>query len=107
MVDGTLEAYLGTHDGYSAFPLFRGYRHYKMLWRRGYLEPGLSVIRLMWNIGRDDEHFIVHGEYEIEGISATAHAGRPGKYDPRKLLSERNCPPWEAQHLNLDPKPRR
>ena len=105
-IDGTLEEYLETHDGFSVFPLFKGYKYYKILWDKGYLEPQISVIRLMWNVGRDDEHFRVLGEYEIEGIIISAHAGRSGKHDPRKLLSKRDCPPWEATNLNPHPKPR-
>jgi hypothetical protein len=106
--DGTLEEYFLTHDGHITFPLFHGWAHYKMLWDRGYLEPNISVIRLMWNIGREDEHFGVLGEHEIEGITdIAAHRGRPGKFDPQKLLAERDCPPWEAQNLNPHPVPRR
>lgn len=105
--DGPLDEYLEVYDGHNAFPLFRGYRHYKMLWDRGYFIPNFSVIRVMWNIGRDDEHFLVTGEYSVAGIWAPAHAGRDGVHDPRKLLNPRRCPPWEAQHMSLDPQPRK
>jgi hypothetical protein len=105
--DGTLEDYLKIHNGLSSFPLFSGYSQYKMLWDQGYLEPNSSYIRLMWNLGRYDEHFLVIGEDAIQGISdIPAHAGRPGVYDPRKLFSKKNCPAWEAQCLNRNPKPR-
>jgi len=106
--DGTLEEYLETHDGLSCTPLFKGYEHYQMLWDKGYFDPEIGVVRLMWNVGRDDEHFIVLGKYKIKGCNyLPAHAGRPGIHDPRKLLSEKTCPPWEAQSLNPRPKPRK
>lgn len=99
--DGDLIEYLQTHNGISAFPLFRGYQHFKQLWDRGLFVPNRSLIRLMWNVIRDDEYFLVRGEFEIEGVSdLPAHAGRAGVYDPRKLLDKKDCPPWEASHLN-------
>ncbi|PIN91971.1 hypothetical protein COU61_01700 [Candidatus Pacearchaeota archaeon CG10_big_fil_rev_8_21_14_0_10_35_13] len=105
--NGPLERYLETHDGRTSFPLFKGWKHYEMLWDRGYLEPGMSVIRLMWNDGREDEHFLVMGVREIEGMSELqAHAGREGTQDPKRILSEKNCPPWEAHSLNREPTPR-
>ena len=103
--DGTLEDYLKIHNGQFSFPLFKGYGQYKMLWDEGYLEPQISFIRLMWNIGRGDEHFIVLGEYEIEGISdLPAHAGREGVYDVRELLDSDDCPLYEAQGFNRNPE---
>lgn len=106
--DGTLEKYLESHNGISSFALFKGYNHYKLLWNREYLEPNISVIRLMWNFGRDDEHFLVLGEYEIQGLSdLPAHPGREGTFDPRRLLEERDCPYWEAHNLNPRPRKRK
>jgi len=106
--DGSLEKYLETYDGISCFPLFKGYQHYKLLWDQGFLDPNIGIIRLMWNYARDDEHFLVLGEYQIQGMSdLPAHAGREGIFDPRELLEERNCPAWEAQGLNPRPKARK
>ena len=97
--DGSLEEYLRTHDGLSAFPLFHGYAQYKMLWDEGYLVPDWSVIRLMWNVGRGDEHFFVKGEFELVGVhDIQAHAGREGIHDPREILEEGVC--FEASGLN-------
>jgi hypothetical protein len=101
--DGSLEEFLEKFD-FSCTPLFKGYEHYKLLWDKGYLEKDISIIRLMWNMGRDDEHFIVIGEYQIQGLRLPAHSGREGIYDPRILLEEKDCPSWEAQSLNPNPK---
>lgn len=104
--DGSLEKHLELHDGFRSHALFKGYRHFRMLWDRGYLVPDISVIRIMWNVGREDEHYLVRGKYKITGIQAPAHSGKPGDYDPREVLSG-NCPVFEAQSLNPDPKSRR
>lgn len=102
--DGSLAEYLELHDGWSSMPLFKGYEQYKMLWDLGYLEPHVSSIRLMWNMGREDEHFSVLGLHEIEGCSELrAHAGRAGIHDPKEVLSEENCPEFEAQTWNRKP----
>lgn len=72
------------------------------------MEPAISVIRLMWNIAREDEHFLVLGENQIEGISnLPAHAGRKGIYDPKDILDKKDSPLWEAHSLNPYPKPRK
>jgi hypothetical protein len=75
--DGSLEEYFETHDGHSCFPLFKGHAHYKLLWNKGYLQPEMSIIRLMWNIGREDEHFLVKSKDILQGIEAPAPGCRP------------------------------
>lgn len=96
--DGSLNEYLNKHDGYISFPLFKGYEHYQLLWDEGYLEPYVSAIRVMWNIGRDDEHYLVKSELELEGLEGPRHAGKPGVHGVRDILTD-NGPPWEAHHL--------
>ena len=104
--DGDLKTYLESRDGRVTTYVFKGFKHYKMLWDEGYLEPGISYIRLMWNVGRYDEHFLVRAEHEIEGIEdIPAHAGRPGIHDPAEVLEE--GPLFEAHFLNKrNPVPR-
>jgi hypothetical protein len=96
--DGDLEAYLKEHDGISCFPLFKGYAHYKLLWDQEYFIPNISIVRLMYCYIRDDEHYIVTGEFELRGIESSRHGGRAGTHDPRVLL-EGDAPPWEAQDI--------
>lgn len=85
--DGPLEKYFETHDGYSTFPLFRGPAIYEKIWNEGYILPGFTWLRLMWNIGRDDEHFFAHDDGKLEGIShARAHAGREGVYHHTEII---------------------
>ena len=100
--DGPLENYLesrrfGIMPPNAVYPLFKGYEHFQQLWDKGYLEPNVSCIRLMWNIGRHDEHFGVIGEDTIEGIELPAHSGRPGRHSAREILS--NGPCWEVHYL--------
>ena len=104
--DGDLKTYLESRDGRATTCVFKGFKYYKMLWDQGFLEPGISYIRLMWNVGRYDEHFTVKGLHEIEGIDdLPAHAGRSGIHDPEKVLEE--GPLFEAHYLNKrNPVPR-
>lgn len=95
--DGTLEAYLETHDGNIACPLFKGFDHFEMLRSEGWLGPRFSIIRLMWNVGRGDEHFGITEDWKLEGIPLEHHGGREGIHDPRIVLAEGPC--FEAQQL--------
>ena len=105
--DGPIEDYLLLYDGRSTFPLFRSYEPFKILWDRGYIEPDITIVRLMWNVGRGDEHFQVMGEDTLEGITGLpAHSGRAGKFSARELLGSKNCPVWEVHNLNPNPIPR-
>jgi len=96
--DGSLEKYLETYDGFSCFPLFRGIEIYNKLLEGGYLIPNYSLIRLMWNIGREDEHFLVLENRKLEGISLTAHSGMPGIYEAKEIIKD-DGPCFEAQNL--------
>ena len=51
----------------------------------------------MWNVGRDDEHFLVTEEGRLEGLEAPRHSGRKGIYNPEDLLMEDVF--WEAHRL--------
>jgi hypothetical protein len=73
-----------------------------MLWEQGYLLQNFSYIRLMWNIGRGDEHFLVLEEGLLQGLEAGIHSGREGIHKPEKILRKKN-PCWEAQHLAREP----
>lgn len=98
--DGTLEEYLTTHNGRSAFPLFRGLKYFNVMKERGWLEPRWTIVRLMWNSFRGDEHFIVTEDFQLEGMEGPAHSGREGIHAPSKIL-KMNGPRWEIQHLMM------
>jgi hypothetical protein len=95
--DGTLAEYLETHDGHSCFPLFKGLGDFQLLKDEGWLEPRISIIRLMWNVGRGDEHFFVTDEFYLEGIENDHHGGRAGIHTPENIFKK--APPFEAHHL--------
>lgn len=97
MRDGPLGEYLRTHDGYNAFPLFKGIDDFEMLRQQGWLEPRISVIRLMYNVGRDDGHYVVTEDFKLEGLQANAHSGDEGIFEPAELLKD--APPFEGHHL--------
>lgn len=103
--DGLLENYLNVFDGHNSFPLFRGYDQYKMLWDKGYLISDFSIIRLMWNVGRGDEHFRVIDDKTVEGLEVPVHFGRPERSDIKKILDAKNAPCFEAQCLSHHPTP--
>ena len=98
--DGSLEDYFETHDGFSTFPLFRGVEIYEKLLKEGYLIPNYSIIRLMWNFGREDEHFLVVENGRLQGIQSPAHAGRKGVMDYKEIIKEEG-PCFEAQNLKV------
>ena len=60
--------------------MFKGIEIYEKLWNEGYLIKEYSIIRLMWNVGRGDEHFLVLDKYELEGIQCPGHPGREEEF---------------------------
>jgi hypothetical protein len=85
--------------------LFKGHEYFQKLWEEGYLMPGASIIRVMYNTSRGDEHYLVLGEKELKGLQIPLHSGMPGTHHPKIILRE-DTPPWEAQALNPKPVPR-
>jgi hypothetical protein len=100
--DGDLDKYLEVHNGRSCFPLFHGIKWFYTLRDNGLFLPDFSVVRLMWNMGRGDEHFCLTQDYKLEGMQANYHSGRPGIHEPEAILTDEN-PPWEAFNLALSP----
>ena len=86
--DGNLDEYLEKHDGFSSVPLFRGIRIYEQLWKEGYLQSDYSYIRLMLNVGREDEHFQVIERGRLRGIELQAHSGRKGEFDATEIITQ-------------------
>ena len=78
--------YLKIHDGFQVHPLFEGYEQFEFLKSQNLLVPRITTIRLMWNIGRGDEHFDITEDFKLEGILLNAHSGRPGIHDPKEIL---------------------
>ena len=102
-IHGSLEKYLQKYNGITTFPLFRGIEWFYVLRDRCYLLPEFSTIRLMWNVGRGDEHFDVDEDYRLVGIgNGSFHAGRPGVHKPEDIIKDAG-PCFEAFHLALTP----
>lgn len=94
---GTLGHYIAVCKSRSLFPVFYGIEQFEMLKQSGWLRPGMSYIRLMWNSERGDEHFLVTEDGKLEGVELNRHSGREGIHEPAHIL--KGAPPFEAQHL--------
>lgn len=105
--DGPIANYIKGCKQNNINPGFKGSKHYQTLWDAGYLEPELTYIRMMWGDARDDEHYVVLGEREMEGVQLMAHSGKNGVHDPKDILDAEGAPFWEAQHLSRYPEPRK
>lgn len=100
--DGDIGRYIFNMKEDCAEPLFRGYGPFKELVRRDYVIPGGSSIRLMWNVGRDDEYFLVNSEGKLEGlVDLSAHAGRKGIFEAEEILDDPETPFWEIHGLDM------
>jgi hypothetical protein len=76
-----------------------------MLQDLGLLMPGVSYIRIMWNIGREDEHYLINENFMLEGMTGAAHSGDEGIFDPKEKLGNKNSPEnfnWELNLPNFD-----
>jgi hypothetical protein len=103
--DGDLYRYLYERFEQLPLPLFRGYEDFKMLQDLGLLMPGVSYIRIMWNIGREDEHYLINENFMLEGMTGAAHSGDEGIFDPKEKLGNKNSPEnfnWELNLPNFD-----
>jgi len=101
--DGPIESYIKSRE-YSMHPVFKGHEPFEELWKKGYLIPRVSAIRVLWNIGREDEHFRVINDQILLGIQLPAHSGREGYHSPIQILNQGIL--WEAQSLAINPIPR-
>ena len=86
-------------------PCFKGFEQFELLWRKGYLEPNESIIRLAYGIGPDYVYRIIN-EKQVEGVEAGIYSGKPGIHNIKELLSDEDLPYWIAGPLNIPPKPR-
>jgi hypothetical protein len=100
--DASIDEYLVRYSKqFATYPIFKGYDAYPLLWNGGHFQAGTSLIRLCYGHGRQDEHYIVLNDSEVEGFLTKAHGGKPGVYNVRRLLIEEMR--WEAQYLNRRP----
>ena len=95
--DGPLEEYLELQFDGMVCRLFKGMEHFQMLRDKGWLLPNVSTIRLMYNAGRGDEHYLVTVGFQLQGIVHAHHGGREGVLAPEDILAD--APPFEAQSL--------
>jgi hypothetical protein len=92
--DGKLSEYLRERcfSG-GTFSLFKGMKDFNMLKNYNLFRIGITSIRVMWNIGRGDEHYMIvenNGEIMLEGITGTgSHDGNPGLHKPEDILEKR------------------
>jgi hypothetical protein len=96
--DGALEQYLAAQFRGDVFRLFKGFEHFELLRAQGWFVPGMSAIRVMYNVGRGDEIYSVTESFQLKGIEHSEHGAPPGIVDPAVLLAK--APPFEAHSLH-------
>jgi hypothetical protein len=79
--------------GGPASALFKGIEAFNMLEEKNLLKNGHTSIRVMWNVGRGDEHYTVveqNGEIMLEGVTSTkSHDGMAGLHKPEDILERK------------------
>lgn len=100
-IDGDIKKYLiEAHSNGMVCPTFKGYEPFEQLWDLGVVTPQITSIRLMFNIGRGDEHYIVADKEHLEGIVIKAHPGQEGLHITKELLTKTKADYWEVNGLN-------
>jgi len=101
---GDIVEYLGKFDGRTSFARFSGEMPFDMLWRKGFLSPYVSQVRLFSNGGFDQCYGVLE-DAELEGLELQAHSGTPGVHSFKEVFSD-DFSGWETYSLCPDPKPR-
>ncbi len=96
---GSLDDYLKIQlDSTGTFCLFKGVKQFNLLWDAGYIISNFTCIRLMYNLGRGDEHYCVIDKNTVSGVNAGFHAGKPGTHEIKDILAK-DAPAFEAHPL--------
>ena len=102
--DGTIEEYIAYCRNEMVPKCFKGHKQFQQLVDLGYVTPLITSIRIMYNIGRDDEFYGVVEDFKLEGIILNAHSGKEGIHDPKELLSN-EIPYFEIDMINPNHEP--
>jgi len=97
--DGSLLDYLENCRSSGRDPLFHGIEPLREAFQSGLVRPGFTLIRLMWNFGRTDEHYVIRSRDHLEGILLAAHSGRPGIHPIEDIVND-DAPKWELIDWN-------
>jgi len=99
---GDLEEYLREHDGHSADNLFRGSEYFIVIRDKGYLIPGVSVLRVDRSPAPDLGYFVNSNlMLESAGVgrqNMSMVGAEKGVYDPLTTLKNVS---WSISGLNL------
>jgi hypothetical protein len=99
--DGDIKQHLkNMHESGAVAPTFKGYEPFKQLWDLGFVTPQITVIRLMFNLGRGDENYSIVDEENLEGVILNCHSGIPGVHNTKELLTNTKAKYWEISGLN-------
>ena len=100
-IDGDIKQYLiESHSNGMVSPTFKGYESFEQLWDLGVVTPKITSIRLMFNIGRGDENYIVADKEHLEGIVVNAHPGQEGLHNTEEILTKTKADYWEVSMLH-------
>jgi hypothetical protein len=81
-VDGSLGEYLGKNDS----PLFRGSGIYEVLWNDGFVDRGVTVVRLIGAGGARIESYGVREDGKLYGLDVADNPGRSGTHSHIELI---------------------
>ena len=91
--DGKLSDFLEARCfGGGTTALFKGMEGFDLLKEKNLLKSEMTLIRVMWNVGRGDEYYAVvesGGEIMLQGITTGSHDGIPGLHKPEDILEKR------------------
>jgi len=104
--DGTIEEHIKNCRDKNIPINFKGHEQFEQLVNLGYIEPHITAIRIMYNDAKQDEHYGVIDDFQLEGIILNAHSGKQGIHNPKDLLSV-NTPHYEVIMINPFPEPQK
>ena len=104
--DGTIEDYIRMSKNQRVPLCFKGYEQFQNLVNLGYIEPNITLIRVMYNHDRGDEFYGVIDDFKLEGMLVNVHRGKEGIYNPEEILLE-DTPYFEVDMVNPNPIPRK
>lgn len=96
--DGSLVQYLKPQLEGQCQRLFKGLEQLELLKNEGWLLPGTSYVRFMYNIGRGDAHYLITTDWKLEGMNGGMHSGDEGVFTMEQIFNE-NTPPFEIGNI--------
>ena len=98
--DGEIKDYLiASRQSGIICPSFVGYEPFRQLVDKGFFQPNVGVVKLVFNPEIKGEYYLIIDVNTLEEITLN---GLPELHDAREVLAKTGVDYWEAG--NLDPK---